>query len=609
MMATIKRLYAMRGPVLFTHIVMSLVTAAVIAPLTGAAIQLAIELSGKPALTDMEIARFFLTPVGLACVLVGGGFLVVLASLELAVLLLLVRSGHPPKKGMVASAFMQAGRALPSLLAVGIQLVARVLAIIAPFAACLAAIAWVFLREHDINYYLAMRPPEFARAVLLAAPLIVVLAAVLLRRASDWIFVLPLVLFARTPPTAVFRESRRLASGKRWRIAGYLAGWAASTIAISALASGLFRIVASTTLTTAETSATFFVAVGAVLLTAWFTMLAVLGAISAGLLAMLVLRLAEHAGLSWAMPVRGEALPAAHPRALWLALGAFVVLSLGSTALAISDATRSRETVEVIAHRGAAGSRPENTLAAVRKAIEDGADWIEVDVQENADGEVVVIHDKDFMRFAGNPLKVWDARSSDMAAIDVGSWFGPEYSAERVPSLRSVLETARGHAKVLVELKYYGHDERLAERVVSLVEETGMEDQTAFMSLEPKQVLRMKALRPDWRVGTLAARSAGDPARLRSDFLAVSSAIATAPYIGHAVASGKDVLVWTIDDPIDMSRMVSRGVSGLITNEPALARVILEERKEMSIMERLMLEAADFFGIEARPGRPRDQNP
>jgi glycerophosphoryl diester phosphodiesterase len=445
--------------------------------------------------------------------------------------------------------------------------------------------------------------------VLLAIPVVLVLATVLLRRASGWIFVLPLVLFARTAAIGVFRESRRLATGKHWGIAFFLAGWAISAIALSALATGLFRIIASTTLMTAENSAAFFVAVGGILLAAWFVMLAVLGAVSAGLLAILVLRLAEQAGLNSAVPIREESLPPAHPGVLWAMLAAFVVLSIVGTALTISDATRSRETVEIIAHRGAAGSRPENTLAAVRKAIDDGADWIEVDVQENADGEVVVIHDKDFMRFAGNPLKVWDARSADIAAIDVGRWFGPEYSGERVPSLRSVLETARGRAKVLIELKYYGHDERLSERVVSLVEAAGMAEQTAFMSLEPRQVLRMKALRPSWRVGTLAARSAGDPARLQSDFLAVSSAIATAAYVGHVRSSGKDVLVWTVDDPIDMSRMVSRGVSGIITNEPAIARAMLEERNQMSIMERMLLEAADFFGIEARPVRQLDQMP
>jgi glycerophosphoryl diester phosphodiesterase len=608
-MATIKRLYALRGPILFTHIVSSLLTVALVGPLTGIAIQLAIEMSGKPALTDLEIARFFLTPLGIACLVAGGGLLVVLASLELAVLLVLIRSGPHPRAGMVADAFLRVGRSLPSLLAVGMQLVVRTLLILAPFTACLGAIAWFFLREHDINYYLAMRPVEFERAILVSIPVVLVLAIVLLRQASGWTFVLPLVLFSRKPVMGVFAESRRLAAGRRWQIGAYLAAWAAAALGLGALATALFRLVASTTLASAETSAEFYVALGAILLAVWSLMLVMLGAFSAGLLALLVIRLAENADIAAPASQSTDAATATHSRLLWAALAAFIAISVGSTAFAISEATRTQEQSQVIAHRGAAGTAPENTLAAVLRAIEDGADWIEIDVQESADGEVVVIHDKDFMRLAGNPLKIWNARSADIAGIDVGSWFAPEFSGERVPTLRSVLEAARGRTKVLVELKYYGHDDRLAERVVSIVEETGMVGQTAFMSLEPKQVVSMKALRPDWRVGTLAARSVGDPAKLPSDFLAVSSAIATAAYVGHARAAGKDVLVWTVDDPIDMSRMVSRGVSGIITNEPAIAREVLVQRSEMSIIDRLMLEVADLFGIEARVARPRDQLP
>ena len=71
----------------------------------------------------------------------------------------------------------------------------------------------------------------------------------------------------------------------------------------------------------------------------------------------------------------------------------------------------------VIAHRGAAGKAPENTMASIRQAIEDGTDWIEIDVQETADGKVVVIHDSDFMKLAGVNMKVWDGTLHELKAI------------------------------------------------------------------------------------------------------------------------------------------------------------------------------------------------
>ena len=79
-------------------------------------------------------------------------------------------------------------------------------------------------------------------------------------------------------------------------------------------------------------------------------------------------------------------------------------------------------------------------MASVRRAIADGADWVEIDVQESRDGQVVVFHDSDFMKLSGNPLKIWDGDLLAIQQQDIGSWFAPEFAAERVPTLAQVLE-------------------------------------------------------------------------------------------------------------------------------------------------------------------------
>jgi glycerophosphoryl diester phosphodiesterase len=148
----------------------------------------------------------------------------------------------------------------------------------------------------------------------------------------------------------------------------------------------------------------------------------------------------------------------------------------------------------VIGHRGAAALAPENTLSSVERAIEDGADWVEIDVQETADGEVVVLHDSDFMKLAGTPLKIWEGSFAEVRSLDIGSWFGPEFRGEGVATLEEALPRAKGRAKVIIELKYYGHDQRLEERVAAVVERTGMEGDIAIMSLERTGVEKMAAL-------------------------------------------------------------------------------------------------------------------
>ena len=85
------------------------------------------------------------------------------------------------------------------------------------------------------------------------------------------------------------------------------------------------------------------------------------------------------------------------------------------------EGIRATDRVDVIAHRGAAGARPENTMAAIERAIEDGADWIEIDVQETADGEVVVFHDSDFMRLANVDRKIWEVTAAESKASISGA--------------------------------------------------------------------------------------------------------------------------------------------------------------------------------------------
>jgi glycerophosphoryl diester phosphodiesterase len=253
--------------------------------------------------------------------------------------------------------------------------------------------------------------------------------------------------------------------------------------------------------------------------------------------------------------------------------------------------------VEIIAHRGAAGSRPENTMAAVTKAIEDRADWVEIDVQEDADGEVVVAHDSDFMKLAGVDLKVWEATADDIARIDIGSWFGPEYQDQRTPFLKDVLLAARGKSKVIIELKYYGHDVDLERKVAEIVEEAMMSKDVAVMSLKYPGLQKMQSIRPELRSGVLAAKAIGDLSGLEADFLAVNTGQVSSRMIANAKSVGKDVYVWTVDDPVTMSRMISMGVDGLITNEPALARDVMQRRNELSTGERLLLWLADRFEI------------
>ena len=145
---------------------------------------------------------------------------------------------------------------------------------------------------------------------------------------------------------------------------------------------------------------------------------------------------------------------------------------------------------------------------------------------------------------------------------------------------------------VNIELKYYGHDDQLEQRVVDIVEALDMASNVVVMSLKSDAVKKMKSLRPSWKVGLLMSVSAGDLQNIDADFVAVNASFADRRFVRSAHDAGKEVYVWTVNDAPTLSAMLSRGVDGLITDKPALARSVLELRAALSPAERVLLELA-----------------
>jgi glycerophosphoryl diester phosphodiesterase len=279
------------------------------------------------------------------------------------------------------------------------------------------------------------------------------------------------------------------------------------------------------------------------------------------------------------------------------AVAAGAVLAILGVGLLAFLRARDDRPVVVIAHRGSSAAAPENTLAAFRLAADEGADFVELDVQESADGEVVVVHDSDLMKVGGFAAKIWDATAGELRAIDVGSHAGAQFAAERVPTLAESLAVCKGRCRVVVELKSYGHDQRLEERVAAIVEAAGMVDDCVYMSLDHDMVAEMKRLRPQWRSGALLAKTLGDPTKIPADFLAVETKMATRRMVRRAHRAGKDVYVWTLNDPATMLAAMSHGVDGLITDQPALAKEVVSRHAAMSDAQRLLVAILVRLGV------------
>ena len=161
------------------------------------------------------------------------------------------------------------------------------------------------------------------------------------------------------------------------------------------------------------------------------------------------------------------------------------------------------------------------------------------------------------------------------------------------------MAACKGRCRVVVELKSYGHDQHLEEKVVEIVEAAGMADDCIFMSLDRAMVHKMKELRPAWTSGLLVAEAMGDLTKLDADFYAVRAPLATRRFVRRVHAEGRQVYVWTVNDPAWMLSAMSRGVDGLITDVPDIAREVVGKRAGMSDAERAMV--ALIVRLGARP--------
>ncbi len=237
-----------------------------------------------------------------------------------------------------------------------------------------------------------------------------------------------------------------------------------------------------------------------------------------------------------------------------------------------------------IAHRGASQVAPENTLASFQAAREMGADGVELDATLSADGEVVVIHDDTVDRTTSGQGLVRDLGFDVIKGLDAGSWFGPEFAAERVPALREVMEWARGDMLLNIELKGASlRSDGLEQRVIELIREYQLQARVVLSSFNPFALRRVKQMAPELEAGLLYSpdlplflrrawlRPLAKPDALHPSFVMVSDA-----YLGWARRKGYRVNVWTVDRAEDMAWLISLKVDMIITDRPDVLASVLQ---------------------------------
>lgn len=238
----------------------------------------------------------------------------------------------------------------------------------------------------------------------------------------------------------------------------------------------------------------------------------------------------------------------------------------------------------VWAHRGASGYAPENTLAAFEKAVELGADGVELDIQLTKDDEIVVIHDEKIDRTSDGEGWVKDYTLEELRGFNYNRT-KPEYEHADIPTMREVFELLKPTGLFInIEIKtgviFY---EKIEEKILALTKEMDMEDRVCYSSFNHYTVKRIHELKPDAEVGFLYADGPIDMPSYgeKHGGNALHPALYNLQYDGfikECKEKGLKLNVWTVNEKEHMQLCCKYGVNAIITNYPDIAREVVEQQ-------------------------------
>ena len=247
--------------------------------------------------------------------------------------------------------------------------------------------------------------------------------------------------------------------------------------------------------------------------------------------------------------------------------------------------------VEIIAHRGASHSAPENTLAAVNLAWQRGADAVEIDIWMTKDGRIVALHDETTKRTTGGDWNVTERTLRELRSLDAGSWKGKAWAGEKIPTLEEILATVPDGKCLFIEVKENKRKARIVPELERVLSASGKRPaQTVVISFDFQIVAAAKARMPElpvyWIQGTSPSRNEKTGAvveppveliercrRAGLDGLDLKhDSKLTKEVVDAMHRLGLELYVWTVNSPEDAERLIALGVDGITTDRPGWLR-------------------------------------
>ena len=244
-----------------------------------------------------------------------------------------------------------------------------------------------------------------------------------------------------------------------------------------------------------------------------------------------------------------------------------------------TPAIKPQQKMVNIAHRGASGHAPENTIAAFDKAFEMKADYIEIDVQQTRDGRLVVIHDTTIDRTTNGTGSVSDYTLEELRQLDAGTWFGKDFIGEQIPTFEEILDRYRGKIGILIELKspelYPGVEKKVTDALIERNMHRPNNQKVIIQSFNHESVKKSKELVPNIPHGVLTDSSWADVTDEQlaefaayADFYNLNMNIVTHELVERVQDKGLKMYPYTVRTQKQADKLFELGVDGIITDFP-----------------------------------------
>lgn len=235
----------------------------------------------------------------------------------------------------------------------------------------------------------------------------------------------------------------------------------------------------------------------------------------------------------------------------------------------------------IIAHRGASGSAPENTIPAIIKAINDGANYIEIDVHQTLDNKIIAIHDYSVDRTTNSEGDIKNLTYAEIKKMDAGKWFSNEFEGTRVPLMEEIFDIIPDSVKLIIEVKgdsseYPG----IENNIVDIVNKSNLKNRIILKSFDEDVLNKFKLLAPE--IPRLLVYVFGFGV-LETDcqYLQHYELFLRESFVKSAQKEGYKIIAWGVQSECNMERVLSYGVDGIETDYPDILIKLLQDKKQL----------------------------